>query len=1073
MVKEAVQKYLDEINRAYERGDSTEHTHRPALKGLIEELENNITATNEPRRIACGAPDIGVSRKVRNLEQSIGYIEAKDIGTDLNQAARSEQIKKKYLPSLENFILTNYIEFRWYVEGEPKLTAVLAHEGKDGKFKASTESREQLRQLLEGFLWHEPEPIINPGQLAAKMASLARLMRDIIEKTLKQEREEGTLHQQMRAFQEVLIHDLTEEQFADMYAQTIAYGMFAAICNVTETNKFTREHAAYDLPKTNPFLRKMFGHIAGPDLDDQIAWLVDDLTALLRQAELDLILRDFGRRTRKEDPVVHFYETFLSKYNPKMRQMRGVYYTPEPVVSYIVRSVDYLLRTRFDLRRGLADEKKIRIPVKRPAKNGKNGEVTEWKECHQCMILDPAVGTGTFLYEVINQIYKRFARQKGMWSGYVADHLLPRLCGFELLMAPYTVAHMKLGLQLKELGYDFGSDERLGIYLTNTLEEAEETSRTLFAQWLSEEAAGANRIKKNLPIMVVLGNPPYSGISANQGKWINNLIEDYRKVDGKPLGEKKVWLKNDYVKFIRFGQWRIEQTGSGILSFITDHSYLDSPTFRGMRQNLMKSFNEIYILNLHGNTKRRETAPDGSKDENVFDIIQGTAIVIFVKYPNQTGIKVNYADLWGKRKNKYETLNTIDVKNTNWQRIKPISPFYEFIPVNRQLEDEYNQGWKITEVYCLGSNGVQTSRDHLVVAYDKAELEKRFVRIRNTKIEDYIIKEELKVEDRSFWKFSEAREEFCRDKKWRTHIKEYLYRPYDQVWIYFSRYFVHRLRCNVMRHLMRDNVALCVGRAGLVTYGIWDLVLCINSVCDHNIFYRGSSMNFPLYLYPKEENNLFDVSHWPAGRDGRKPNLTKEFVDELAKGIQLEFISDGVGDLKKTFGPENVLHYIYAVFHSPEYRRRYAEFLKRDFPRVPLTGSKVFFRKLCRLGEKLVKLHLMKEDILEDERKWPGFDVKGEDIVEKGYPKYVAHADRPRKGRVYINKDQYFDGIRPEIWNFQVGGYKVCEKWLKDRRGRKLAYEDISRYQKIVVSLAETSGLMEKIDEVIGDWPVS
>jgi len=487
--------YLLEINKAYLRGDATEHTHRPALKKLIEALGKKITATNEPRRIECGAPDYVVSRRKKQLEQTIGYVEAKDIGTNLTQEAKTEQIKKRYLPSLPNFILTDYIEFRWYKNGEKQLTARLAEE-KAGKFKATVKGEEEVLELLRIFLSQKPEKIKIAKELAMRMAGMARLMREIIKRTFEQEEKTGTLHGQFQAFKEVLIHDLTEEQFSDMYAQTICYGLFSARCHIDDMTVFgrdtyaafhgmddrakelTREHAAYLLPKTNPFFRDIFGDIAGPKLDDRIVWLVDDLVELLRQADMGVILRDFARRKKRRDPVVHFYETFLAEYDPKLKKTRGVYYTPDEVVSYIVRSVDILLKEKFGLKRGLADESKIK-----------------GTDLHKLLILDPAVGTGTFLYEVIEQIRDKFKRQKGAWSAYVKDHLLSRLFGFELMMAPYAVCHMKLGLQLAETGYDFESDERLGIYLTNTLEEAEETSKTLFAQYLSQEARAANKVK--------------------------------------------------------------------------------------------------------------------------------------------------------------------------------------------------------------------------------------------------------------------------------------------------------------------------------------------------------------------------------------------------------------------------------------------------------------------------------------------------------------------------------------------------------------------------------------------------
>ncbi|HEX42935.1 MAG TPA: DNA methyltransferase [Phycisphaerales bacterium] len=1066
--------YLDAINKALAGGDATEHTHRPALKVLVEALGEGITAVNEPRRIACGAPDLRVARTEHGTDQTLGYVECKDIGTNLVKEARSEQVKKRYLPSLSNFILTDYIEFRWYLCGEMQLTARLAHEETGGRFKATAESGKQVEDLLTAFLSQAPQRITTAKDLAERMAALARLLRDVIVGTFGREEPRGQLHEQLEAFRRVLIHDLTEEQFADMYAQTICYGLFTARCHIDPAGlrdaqsramdrrsaKFSRRDAGYLLPKTNPFLRKMFNQIAGPDLDDRITWVVDDIVALLDRAAMDEVLKGFARGSGGRDPVVHFYETFLGQYDPTLREMRGVYYTPEPVVRYIVRSVDQLLRKKFGLKRGLADNTTVKIP------DG-NGQT---KVAHRCLILDPAVGTGTFLFEVIDEIHRRFQRQKGMWSGYVREHLLPRLFGFELMMAPYAVAHMKLGLQLGETGYDFESHERLGIYLTNTLEEASEVSQNVFAQWLSDEAREANNVKKNLPIMVVLGNPPYSGVSANQGRWINALVDSYREADGGRLGEKKVWLKNDYVKFMRFAQWRIERTGAGILAFITDHSYLDSPTFRGMRERLLGSFDEIYILNLHGNKKRRETAPDGGEDQNVFDITQGVAIGIFVKNGTHRQAEVRYADLWGKRDVKYKFLTRENVERTSWKRIHPKSPFHLFVPADGSMEAQYREGWKITDICRVGSNGVQTSRDELVVAFTPEELRTRLGMFLDKRQSDDEIRSRFfsgkggmkyLPGDTRGWSLAEARSTIRENRKWPQRIARYAYRPFDDRVILYMSEVIDWPRPQVMQHFGRRNRGLCVGRAGLVQADEWDLVYCMQIMCDHNLFRRGSSMNMPLYIYPNGSQQDMDYESWPRGEGGRVPNLSREFVEELARRVKLAFVADGRGDLRKTFGPEDVFEYIYAVLHSPEYRRRYAEFLKIDFPRIPWPNGRADFRELCRTGRRLTALHLMEADVLEDDKRWPLFPKEGGMAVEAGYPRHVVDAERPAAGRVYINKDQYFEGVPPVVWQFHVGGYRVCEKWLKDRRGRTLSYGEVNHYQKVVVAISETLRLVE------------
>jgi hypothetical protein len=670
--------YVAAVQAEAARGNATEHTFRPALKALLESLDTGIAATNEPRRIACGAPDYQVARG--NLP--VGHVEAKDLHVDLDKEARSSQMAR-YLKALPNLILTNYLDFRWFVNGELREEARIGRRDRNGKVVREPQGEMDLNRLLQGFLSQQPPVVGTPRDLALRLAEMARLTRTLIAETFKREDQRGELHEQYDAFRKALIPGLDADEFADMYAQTLAYGLFAARVNTPlppapspqaergsrgsgggEVSgsrgggggevSFTRYSAAQLLPRTNPFLSKLFYEIAGPDLDDRIAWAVDDIAALLARADMSEILRDFGKRTRQEDPVVHFYETFLHAYDPKMRESRGVYYTPEPVVSFIVRSVDHLLRTRFGKALGLADQ--------------------------DTLILDPATGTATFLYFVVEQIYETL-RQNGLesgWNSYVGDgpkSLLRRLFGFELLMAPYAVAHLKLGLQLQEKGYDFGRNERLGVYLTNALDEGVPAQTTMpFARYIADESAAAAEVKSSKPIMVVLGNPPYSYTSENTGDWISDLVRDYYKVDGQNLGERNPkGLQDDYVKFIRFGQWRVGQTGEGVLAFISNNGYLDNPTFRGMRQSLLRSFDDIYILNLHGNAKKKERAPDGGPDENVFDIQQGVAIGLFIKRhdvaKSHATATIHYADLWGERATKYAALSEHDFNSVKWDTL--------------------------------------------------------------------------------------------------------------------------------------------------------------------------------------------------------------------------------------------------------------------------------------------------------------------------------------------------------------------------------------------------------------------
>ncbi len=617
-----IQQYLKNIDERHKLGNATEHTFRGDLQQLIESLLPEVQATNEPKRQSCGAPDYILTKR----EIPVGYIEAKDLGDDDLEGKKKSGNKEqfdRYKASLSNLIFTDYLDFHFYRDGE--LTTKVAIAGLTDKgIQPKPENFSIFENLLKNFTTHVSQTIKSPAKLAAMMAGKARLLADIIENALTSDEDnhlDSSLKEQMNAFKEILIHDITPKAFADVYAQTIAYGMFAARLHDESLDNFSRQEAAELIPKTNPFLRRLFGYIAGPEIDDRIKWVVDNLAEIFLATNVEQILKDYGKATKMEDPVIHFYETFLSEYDPKLRKSRGVWYTPQPVVDFIVRAVDDILKTEFDLPQGLADTGKTKIKVDF---QGKKAE----KEVHKVQILDPPTGTGTFLAETVKHIHKKFKGQEGIWSSYVDEHLIPRLNGFELLMASYAMAHLKMDLLMKETGYRGSGDKRFRIYLTNSLEEHHPDTATLFANWLSTEANEANLIKRDTPVMCVIGNPPYSVSSSNKGEWIENLVSDYKK----DLNERNIQpLSDDYIKFIRYGQYYIEKNGSGILAYISNNSFIDGIIHRRMREDLMKTFDKIYILDLHGNAKKKETTADGSPDQNVFDIMQGVSINIFVK----------------------------------------------------------------------------------------------------------------------------------------------------------------------------------------------------------------------------------------------------------------------------------------------------------------------------------------------------------------------------------------------------------------------------------------------------------
>ena len=693
---------------------------------------------------------------------------------------------------------------------------------------------------------------------------------------------------------------------------------------------------------------------------------MDILANILNLTDMEAILRDFGKRTRREDPVVHFYETFLAEYDPKMRQSRGVYYTPEPVVSYIVRSVDYILKEKFGIKEGLASKQKVLVPDPQdPTKN---------IEAHQVLILDPAVGTGTFLHGVIDHIYESFKNKKGAWSTYVSDHLLPRLFGFELLMAPYTVAHMKLGLQLQELGYEFDSDERLKVYLTNTLQEAFQIPNISgFMTRIRDEAEAAKEVKQERPVMVILGNPPYSYKSINTDPWIVNLVRDYYQVDGKSLGERNPkGLLDDYVKFIRFAQHRNSETGYGVFAFITNHGYLDNPTFRGMRQNLMQTFDEIYILDLHGNSKKKEVCPDGSTDQNVFDIQQGVSIGFFIKYQNSDNklATVYHTDVYGLREikedkklisGKYFWLAENNISSTNWSILKQKSEFYLFRSQNINSFSEYQLGWKIIEILPTNSTGIKTHRDHFVLDFDKQKLYQKIKEFRDLSISNEDLQNKYLLKDTRDWKVSSRRKSLSTINNWEKYFCQCLYRPLDIRDYYHHEDVVELPRNEVMFQLIDyDNIALIACRQ-FAAHKFFT-ANCTNIPTEISSQPYAPLNVFPLYLYPTNKPTLFEPAPTSAP-GGRRPNLDEKFTQEFAQKLNLEFIPDGKGNQTQTFGPEDIFNYIYAVFHSPTYRTRYAEFLKIDFPRVPLTSQTQLFWQLAKLGDELVHIHLMKTQL--------------------------------------------------------------------------------------------------------------
>ena len=1033
-----LEQYIDNINKRFKLGNATEHTFRGDLQQLLESLVPDIRATNEPKRQSCGAPDYILTKK----EIPVGFIEAKDIGDkDLEGAKKTGNKEQfdRYKASLNNLIFTDYLDFHLYIDGI-FISKIAIAEIQNGTIVPLPNNFATFTNLIKDFASHVGQTIKSSKKLAEMMAGKARLLSDVIEKALTSDeanKEDSTLKDQMNAFKQILIHDITPKEFADVYAQTIAYGMFAARLHDPTLPTFSRQEAAELIPKSNPFLRKLFGYIAGPDIDDRIKWIVDSLVDIFLACNVEEILKNYGKSTRMEDPIIHFYETFLSEYDPKLRKARGVWYTPAPVVNFIVRAVDDILKTEFHLPQGLADSSKTKIKV------DVQGKKTE-QEVHKVQILDPATGTGTFLAETIKHIHKKFEGQQGIWSNYVETHLLPRLNGFELLMASYAMAHLKLDLLLTETGYKPTTNQRFRVYLTNSLEESHPDTGTLFANWLSTEANEANHIKRDTPVMCVIGNPPYAVSSTNKSDWIQNLISDYKK----DLNEKKINLDDDYIKFIRYGQHFIDKNGSGILAYISNNSFIDGITHRQMRKNLLTSFDKVFIIDLHGSAKKNETALDGSKDENVFDIQQGVSINIFVK----TGKKkkdelgqVFHFDLFGNREFKYSTLSENDLRKIDFKQLSYEHPYYFFVP--KQFSDKKYDSWfSLNELFVNVNNGVKTDRDSLFIGKRKSDIETRFKTLLGGELTKSFI-DEYRVVDSGSFKITER----IKEKKYdSTFIKNILYRPFDIRSIYYDPQIVSRPAQKVMQHMLKENIALLCCRQQS-TFDFQHIFVCnvLSEVCTVSLQTKETTYTFPLYLYP-ETNGQQTIGQSTK----RTPNLNAELVKQIADKLGLTFTNEKE-TTKDTFSPIDILDYNYAVLHSPTYREKYKEFLKIDFPRVPYPKDKDTFWQLVKLGGEIRQIHLLESQTVE--KYITQYPIDGDNVV--GKTKY-------QDGKVFINDTQYFDNVHQIAWDFFIGGYQPAQKWLKDRKERTLEFDDILHYQKIIVALTETDRLMNEINKI-------
>ncbi len=786
-----ISQFLTDISAIHARGNATEHSYRPAIKTLIETTAD-IIATNEPKREACGAPDFIIEQG----DIPLGHIEAKDIEIDIRpRKGPNKEQQDRYIAGLPNLIYTNGLDWDFYREGE-RIASVTIGDVLMG-IQPRPENFDQFAHLLQDFVTARPQTITSAAKLAKMMAGRATLIKDVMGKALREDADLQTeLAGQYRGFKEQLIHDISPDEFADIYAETIAYGMFAARLHDPTVEDFSRQEALELLPKTNPFLRNLFSYIAGPTLDDRIRWIIDELALVFQACDLAKLMANFGSLTKRNDPFIHFYEDFLKEYNPKKRKARGVWYTPEPVVNFIVRAVDEVLQKEFGLADGLADTSKVTVDWDTGFLDKKGKPITNKREVHRVQILDPATGTGTFLAEVIKQIAPRVKGiAEGMWSGYIERDLIPRLHGFELLMASYAMCHMKLDMILTELGYKpTGQPPRLSVYLTNSLEEGEREVRDLFmAQWLTNEARAANNIKRQQPIMCVIGNPPYNIMSGNLSDEQIQLVEPFRYVDGNKIKEKGMLqfeknINNDYIKFIALAERILRKTGYGILGFVTSHGYLKSSSFRGLRSHLLDSFDRVYVLDLHGNSEIREVPPADITDENVFEIKQGVAILICVKVKKSSSQKgkVYFSELWGSRRYKGETLYTKSFGETDWVDCGAVSPNYIFHPSGPSFSKYVEEAPSLADFFPIYSSGVITARDGFSISENSQILTQRIQEFAsNVELSDSELCNMLDIPLKKGWDISRARASLRNVQDRSSLIREISYRPFDDRKIIF------------------------------------------------------------------------------------------------------------------------------------------------------------------------------------------------------------------------------------------------------------------------------------------------
>lgn len=1074
--------YLSQIQNITEK--DKEHTYRTFLHTLFLKIKEKAAYTNikiihEPNndKEGRGAPDFLITKDSLIL----GYIENKRINEDLSKILQTQQIKK-YLDLSLNLILTDYLRF-CLIGLDNKNNPIIVKELRlceYSQLKAITKDNAHLQdkaqELLEFFTLFfskNPKPIVNAKDFADALALRTKILKDEL---LLNDTNQYLLSL-FNTFREVLYKELEYENFCDSFAQTLTYSLFLSRLNNTTQENINLSNAKKFIPKSFPLIRAMSGFLDNLEELDSIKWLIEEIISIINHIDISEMIKELNKISQKDllgdslhkDPYLHFYETFLASYDPKLREIRGVYYTPASVVSFIINAIDLILQKDFN-------------------KTGLNQAMSD----KAITLLDFATGTGTFLLEAFRKALKESNKNS---PKYNPKALIDRFYGFEFLIAPYTIAHLKISQSLKEeFDTELKDSQSLNITLTNTLyfnKENDELDkqRNLFAGMieLTDEFKKAQKLKEQ-EILIITGNPPYSGASSNKGLYEDEIrisyglepslsdlkkeeitaIQDYFKnkskdnaitfksiLDRHKLQNEKnpKWLLDDYVKFIRFAESKIQHQGSGIFAFISNNSFLDNPTFRGMRYHLLKSFDKIYILDLHGNARKKETTPSGEKDDNVFDIMQGVSINIFIKTKQDSKdlAKLYHAEIYGKRKEKYDFLYQHTLDSIEWKELEPQEPFYLFIPQDENLRIEYDKGYSIKDMFRISSTGICSQRDSVVIRKTQKEIKKLIDDFCSISIEDIIKKYNIEKDGRD-WQIKRAVDSIKESeaKKIGRFVK-ISYRPFDFYWTYFngdSRAFMAYPRTEVMEHFLEgENLGLMIGRQLMAVGGNdFDIVFCSDKIVDLNFYRRGGEQIFPLYLYPTQrakktlKKQGFDITSFDTKIENFTPSF-REFIDSK---------------YKEHFSPETILGYLYALLFHKDYREKYIDFLKVDFPKIPFVESKELFLQLSALGNSLITLHLLKEHDLppigEPLLKTTKQDLK----ISK-----ITYAKETKE--LFINKNLYFEKVESSVWEYKIGGYQVLDKYLKSHKDEEINFE---YFQKIIQTLHKSLEIERKIAKV-------